>query len=136
MYDAVCSECGNSCQIPFRPSNGRDVFCSRCFEKQDGSQTERPERRSFDRPNANRTENRESGHGPAHFKAQFEALNTKLDKILGLLEKSPAKVVPLESEIDEKEIEKIVEEIQEVIPEKKPRKARKVTTKKTDSSKK
>jgi len=31
MYDAVCAECGNSCQIPFQPRQGRPVLCSDCF---------------------------------------------------------------------------------------------------------
>jgi len=33
MYDAVCKKCGNNCQVPFRPSPGKDVFCDNCFEK-------------------------------------------------------------------------------------------------------
>lgn len=33
LYEATCSECGNACQVPFRPSAGRDVFCSNCFKK-------------------------------------------------------------------------------------------------------
>jgi len=31
MYDATCAKCGNSCQIPFEPRQGRDVLCSDCF---------------------------------------------------------------------------------------------------------
>lgn len=33
LYEATCSECGNACQVPFRPIPGRDVFCSNCFKK-------------------------------------------------------------------------------------------------------
>ncbi len=36
MHQAVCSECGQDCEIPFKPSNGRPIFCSKCFEKQSG----------------------------------------------------------------------------------------------------
>jgi CxxC-x17-CxxC domain-containing protein len=36
MHQAVCSECGQDCEIPFKPSNGRPIFCSKCFEKQNG----------------------------------------------------------------------------------------------------
>lgn len=36
MHEAVCSECGESCELPFRPSGDRPVFCSSCFDKQGG----------------------------------------------------------------------------------------------------
>lgn len=36
MHQAVCSECGQDCEIPFKPSNGRPIFCSKCFEKHNG----------------------------------------------------------------------------------------------------
>ena len=31
MYDAVCSECGKACQVPFQPRTDRPVMCSDCF---------------------------------------------------------------------------------------------------------
>lgn len=34
MHQAVCSECGASCEVPFRPTGVRPVFCSNCFGKQ------------------------------------------------------------------------------------------------------
>ena len=33
MHKAICDECGNECQVPFRPTQGKPVFCSNCFEK-------------------------------------------------------------------------------------------------------
>lgn len=33
MYDAVCAECGKDCKVPFKPKEGRDVFCRDCWEK-------------------------------------------------------------------------------------------------------
>lgn len=33
MYDAVCAECGKPCKVPFKPTEGRPVYCSDCFEK-------------------------------------------------------------------------------------------------------
>ncbi len=57
MHQATCSECGQDCEIPFKPSNGRPVFCSKCFEKQNGGSSssrpssfggERRDRFSFD----------------------------------------------------------------------------------------
>lgn len=52
MHDATCSKCGNACQLPFKPSGERAVFCSNCFEKKENtfsSASSRPERPSFDK---------------------------------------------------------------------------------------
>ena len=35
---AVCSGCGRETTLPFRPSQGRPVFCRECFGQQKGSQ--------------------------------------------------------------------------------------------------
>lgn len=32
-HDAICSECGNECKVPFKPTPGRDVFCKDCFKR-------------------------------------------------------------------------------------------------------
>lgn len=77
MFDAVCSNCGKDCQVPFRPTGDKPVYCSDCFEKMGG----RNERGSSDRSRFDDRKPREDQN-----KAQFEALNTKLDKIIDLLE--------------------------------------------------
>lgn len=33
MYDAVCAACGKPCKVPFKPTEGRPVYCSECFMK-------------------------------------------------------------------------------------------------------
>jgi CxxC-x17-CxxC domain-containing protein len=33
MYDAVCANCGKHCKVPFKPTEGRPVYCSECFSK-------------------------------------------------------------------------------------------------------
>ncbi len=33
MYDAVCADCGNACQVPFEPRQDRPVYCNDCFSK-------------------------------------------------------------------------------------------------------
>lgn len=30
-YEAVCSECGDETQVPFKPSDGRPVYCNTCY---------------------------------------------------------------------------------------------------------
>ncbi len=34
MHKATCADCGNECEVPFKPTEGRDVFCKDCFAKQ------------------------------------------------------------------------------------------------------
>lgn len=33
MHKAVCSECGVECEVPFKPTEGKPVFCKDCFRK-------------------------------------------------------------------------------------------------------
>jgi CxxC-x17-CxxC domain-containing protein len=33
MHKAVCSECGQECEVPFKPTEGKPVFCRECFAK-------------------------------------------------------------------------------------------------------
>jgi CxxC-x17-CxxC domain-containing protein len=33
MHRAICSECGSSCEVPFKPSNDKPIYCSECFSK-------------------------------------------------------------------------------------------------------
>jgi len=49
MHQATCSECGASCELPFRPTGDRPVFCSNCFGKQQDNAGPRPNRFSDDR---------------------------------------------------------------------------------------
>lgn len=32
MYDAVCSKCGVATQVPFKPMEGKEVYCRDCFK--------------------------------------------------------------------------------------------------------
>ena len=71
MHKAICDNCGKECEVPFRPTQGKPVFCSNCFENRSSDSRRSEQRPSFEQPNYN---------------AQFEALNSKLDNILKLLE--------------------------------------------------
>ena len=33
MHKAKCAECGQECEVPFKPTEGRPVFCRECFAK-------------------------------------------------------------------------------------------------------
>ncbi|MCJ7608766.1 DNA-directed RNA polymerase [Candidatus Bathyarchaeota archaeon] len=30
---AVCSDCKKECEVPFKPTEGRPVYCRECFAK-------------------------------------------------------------------------------------------------------
>ena len=31
MHKAICAKCKKECEVPFKPTEGRDVFCKDCF---------------------------------------------------------------------------------------------------------
>jgi CxxC-x17-CxxC domain-containing protein len=33
MHPAKCSDCGKDCEVPFKPTEGRPVYCRDCFQK-------------------------------------------------------------------------------------------------------
>lgn len=33
MHKATCSDCGGECEVPFKPTEGRPVYCRDCFAK-------------------------------------------------------------------------------------------------------
>ncbi len=33
MFKAVCSGCQKECEVPFKPSGDRPVYCKDCFSK-------------------------------------------------------------------------------------------------------
>jgi CxxC-x17-CxxC domain-containing protein len=147
MHAATCSECGNACEVPFRPTGARPIFCSNCFGKQKSQEGksfggERRER-SFDRP---RFENKRPDfrQAPAQenkaveqMKQQLEIMNNKLERILNLVlapgekekitfeDKTPAKpnmkkeTTPAKEKTKEKSKDKNKEKKTEKIKEKK-----------------
>lgn len=96
MFDAVCDNCGKNCQIPFRPTNGRPVYCSECFEK--GNNQPR---------NNEGRDDRSSKNTQGDFKSEIQQLNTKLDQILALLN-SNAPVAETPVEISEVVTEEVI----------------------------
>ncbi len=89
MHKAVCSTCGNECEVPFKPSGDKPVYCRDCFAKnrshdndrsfgrdnRDNRESPRPEFKRFneDRPTQTPRNN------------ELDAINSKLDQILKLL---------------------------------------------------
>jgi len=129
MHKATCGRCGKECEVPFRPTNDRPVFCSSCFENNRGD-SNFEDKRMFDatcdncgnsckvpfQPRGDKPiycsncfgEKKGAGsreNGQSHNKEQFEVLNNKLDKILQLLDSSAA--LEVEEELDPQPQEEI-----------------------------
>ncbi|MFH1451749.1 MAG: CxxC-x17-CxxC domain-containing protein [archaeon] len=32
-HKAICTSCKKECEVPFKPTPGRDVFCTECWRK-------------------------------------------------------------------------------------------------------
>lgn len=65
MHDAICTKCGKECQVPFKPTPGKQIFCSDCFERSPGGGSK--------------------NSGAGELMDQFKILNSKIDKLLKLL---------------------------------------------------
>lgn len=52
MHKAICDRCGKECEVPFRPTGGKPIYCSSCFESNKGSGSRR-----FDDRNSKRSTN-------------------------------------------------------------------------------
>ena len=33
MHKATCADCGQECEVPFAPAEGRPVYCKECYAK-------------------------------------------------------------------------------------------------------
>jgi len=130
LHDAVCDECGKNCKVPFKPSGDKPIYCSDCFEKKGGKDSNRSRdrrdssRRSFGSRDSGRSSQASiSDRSISQFIEKIEILNTKLDKIINLLSSAGEKKSELVEEKKEKK-------------EKKDRKEKKKKTKKNKKSKK
>ena len=92
LYDAVCDECGKDCKVPFKPSGKKPVYCSDCFEKKGGRDSNRSRdrrdyyRRSFDgRDSRKPSQNNINDRSISQLTEKIGVLNTKLDTIISLL---------------------------------------------------
>ena len=66
MTKVTCSSCGSKCEVPFKPTSSKPVFCSDCFSKKDKSGSQKGT-------------DKYSGK-------EFEIINEKLNKIMKALE--------------------------------------------------
>lgn len=120
MFPAECDACGNQCQVPFRPTGEKPVYCSDCFSKQapDSGRNNRSEGRSERRS--------EGSNNQDGMRKELATIQSKLDAILAVL--NPSALVKIEKK------EKVAEVKKEVAPAKKEEAV--VTKKEVAASKK
>lgn len=118
MHPAVCSQCGNDCQVPFRPNGLKPVQCQDCFRPEEGGFSNGRDRaREFDeRPRAFASRGERSAPAPRpaapsndEVVRQLKQLNEKMDELLDIV---AAFVVDDEGEEGE-EMEDDMEEVLE-----------------------
>ena len=109
MYSAVCEACGDSCEVPFKPTGEKPVYCSSCFAGEE--KTSSPKK-------------------PSVSAEAIEQLNAKLDKIITLLQRtnSVKEVTVMKAKKEEEADTEPTDEAE------KPAK-KKATTKKTEPKK-
>jgi len=150
MHKAVCSKCGKDCEVPFKPTGEKPVFCSDCFKSQRnefspkdsgrgdrkmykavcdkcGKACEVPFKPTGDKPvYCDQCFKGGKDRGPSQTGSQFEIINAKLDEILKVL--SPA--TPVKADKKEKAAKKVA------VPKPKAKKISKPKVKKAVSPKK
>lgn len=80
MHDVICSDCRKNCQVPFRPSGDKPVYCKDCFNKKGGG-------KNFD--NRDDRGAARDGFSSNDIKTQLAMINIKLDKLLKKEEEIP-----------------------------------------------
>lgn len=93
MHRAVCGDCGNNCEVPFRPNGDRPVLCNDCFGgKRDGGDrggrkdfgSREPKRDFNDRPSASFSKPTQD---TSDLKKQLSEMNTKIERLVNMFEK-------------------------------------------------
>jgi CxxC-x17-CxxC domain-containing protein len=124
MHTTICSECGKSCEVPFRPTGDKPVYCRDCFTAHDTPSNDRFDKKFDRKPKRDFSSNDRSerpvsqniGSGD-ELKKQLEGINAKLEILISTLksfapkteeiivEKSPVKEVS-EKKVATKKISK------------------------------
>lgn len=88
LFQATCAECGERCEVPFRPNGSKPVLCGRCFKKDGGGRDERGG--GFGRPEhgQKRAFVRTAAGAPdtGRLEQRIGVLEAKIDRVLRTLE--------------------------------------------------
>lgn len=65
MTEVTCASCGRNCEVPFKPTNNKPVYCSNCFRKDSNISNKEP--------------------APQIHERDLDIINEKLNKIMKAL---------------------------------------------------
>ncbi len=82
-HKASCNSCHKICEVPFRPNGKKPVYCRDCFKSNMPSPSFSP---AFRGPETRKTEVRKDDTDTGDMKKQFSILNTKLDRLIAVIE--------------------------------------------------
>lgn len=91
MFQATCSECGNACEVPFKPTGRKPILCDKCFKKDGQTDQKRFRGAGSDRPSFSdrRAPRQEStqyrSRGTDSQSDELKKIHAKLDAILRAL---------------------------------------------------
>lgn len=86
MHKAICDECNKNCEVPFRPSGDKPIYCSDCFISKRNDGDRGPKRDFNDKPAQSFIKTVGVSQGNDVSK-QLGEMNSKLDRLLTAIEK-------------------------------------------------
>jgi CxxC-x17-CxxC domain-containing protein len=112
MHAATCGECGNACEVPFKPSNDKPVFCNDCFmskrndrdagHRGDNNRGERREERGtkeryISTPRENKSfDNSGNEKAISELRTMVAEMSKKIDSLIGAAATKATKVVVMD----------------------------------------
>ena len=85
VFKATCADCQKSCEVPFRPSGDRPVFCSDCFGEKRGASEDT--RSNFESRSTYRDAAKPAAAKPS---VDLSVVLAKLDTLIAAVEKLTA----------------------------------------------
>lgn len=112
MHKAICDNCGKECEVPFKPTSSKPIYCSQCFSE------------------GGRDKSSNQTSQTSQTSKQFETIDAKLDRILKMLNPSIS--------VKEDKKKKVVKKTKTIKPKKtsKNKEKKAVSSKKTKAKKK
>jgi len=109
MFKATCSDCNKACEVPFRPSGEKSVFCSDCFgrKQSEGNRGDdrrhdnaRPRQQFEQRPVRPDAFRGQPDNGLSDIKKQLANLEQKLNRILDIINPPQPAIKSTQPEVD------------------------------------
>ncbi len=98
MFEAVCDECGETCEVPFKPRGDKPIYCSNCFEKKEGGKPRHSGGRDRRRPSGGGVDLRKIEDRLSHIERKLDLLLEQTDNVQVRFRASKEDMAKLETE--------------------------------------